>query len=89
MDAGGSHACWQFCLMSQVHWLTAHHRSEPPVLTVDANQSQTTITLEWAAEQNAEYYIVEGYMGGDWREIGSTSDTSATYNYADKGLEYE
>ena len=58
---------------------------EPPALTVSVNQAQTTLTLNWVAANDAEYYIVDGYLGGAWRELGSTSNTSATYNYADNG----
>ncbi len=52
-----------------------------PILTVDVDQSQTTLTLRWDAAQDADYYVVDGYTGGDWREIGSTSETVASYNY--------
>ena len=40
---------------------------EPPALTVSVNQAQTTLTLNWVAANDAEYYIVDGYLGGAWR----------------------
>ena len=78
--------CWLWVALNPTDTLALSPPPPPsPTLTVDVDQSQTTITLRWDASQDTEYYVVSGYLGGDWQEIGSTAGTFAIYNYAKEG----
>ena len=78
--------CWIWVVLNPTATLAlSPPPPPPPTLTVDVDQSQTTITLRWDAAQDAEYYVISGYIGGDWQEIGSTAGTFAIYNYAKEG----
>ena len=47
--------------------------------------SETEIKLNWFATQDAEYYPVYAYVGGQWRYLEDISDTGATYDYEQRG----
>ena len=55
-----------------------------PNLSIDL--SQTEIRLSWYATQDAEYYPVYAYAGGQWRQL---EDISGTATYFTHSYDYE
>jgi len=47
--------------------------------------SKTDITLNWSTTQDAEYYPVYAYLGGQWQHIEDNEGTQASYNYQQRG----
>ena len=54
-----------------------------PSLSID--WSQTEIKLSWNATQDAEYYPVYVYTGGQWRHVEDSRSTQASYNHQQRG----
>jgi hypothetical protein len=54
-----------------------------PSLSIDL--SQTQIKLSWNATQDAEYYPVYAYTGGQWQHIEDSRSTQASYNHQQRG----
>ena len=58
-------------------------KPETPELSIGL--SGTDIKLSWYATQDAEYYPVYAFAGGNWRYIEDINRTVATYDYEQRG----
>ena len=58
-------------------------KPETPDLSIGL--SDTDIKLSWYATQDAEYYPVYAYTGGQWRHMENISGTRATYDHKQHG----